>query len=71
MHTYREAFEHFMQLSLFETQAEFCKASNLSSAYVSQLLKGKNGMPKFDRACIIADTLGVSLQDFRDYMESD
>lgn len=60
-----------MQLSSFETQAEFCKASNLSSAYVSQLLKGKNGYPKFDRACVIADTLGVSLQDFRDYMESD
>lgn len=50
-------------------QAEFCRRSGLSRAYVSMMLSGEVGIPKFDRACQIVDALGVTLQDLRDLME--
>ena len=39
------------------------------SEYVWMLLSGKVTNPKWDRACEIADALGVTLQDFRELME--
>lgn len=51
------------------TQADLCRRGGFSRAYVSMLLSGKVDNPKFDRACQIADALGVTLQDFRNLMD--
>ena len=51
------------------TQADLCRRGGFSRAYVSMLLSGKVDNPKFDRACQIADALGVTLQDFRELMD--
>lgn len=53
------------------SQAELCRRGNFSRAYVSMLLSGKVDNPKFDRACQIADALGVTLEDFRKLMEDE
>ena len=51
------------------SQAELCRRGNFSRAYVSMLLSGKVDNPKWDRACQIADALGVTLQDIRELMD--
>jgi transcriptional regulator with XRE-family HTH domain len=51
------------------SQAELCRRGGFSRAYVSMLLSGKVTNPKWDRACEIADALGVTLQDFRELMD--
>ena len=48
------------------SQADLARRGNFSTAYVSMLLNGKVENPKFDRACEVADALGVSIQDFYD-----
>ena len=53
------------------SQAELCRRGNFSRAYVSMLLSGEVGNPKFDRACQIADALGVTLEDFRKLMQDE
>lgn len=65
---YAHAIRHFFNESGM-TQAELCRRGGFSRAYVSMLLSGKVVNPKWDRACQIADALGVTLQDFRDVME--
>lgn len=65
---YAHAVRHlFSQSGL--TQADLCRRGGFSRAYVSMLLSGKVTNPKFDRACEIADALGVTLEDFRTLME--
>lgn len=68
--TYPQAVRYFFD-RLGMTQADFCRHSGFSTAYVSMLLKGKIDNPKWDKACEIADALGVTLQDFREYMENE
>lgn len=51
------------------SQADLCRRGGFSRAYVSMLLSGKVDNPKFDRACQIADALGVTLEDFRALMD--
>lgn len=51
------------------SQADLCRRGNFSRAYVSMLLSGKVDNPKFDRACQIADAIGVTLEDFRNLMK--
>lgn len=48
------------------SQADLARRGNFSTAYVSMLLNGKVENPKFDRACEVADALGVSIQNFYD-----
>lgn len=67
---YAHAVRHLFKESGL-TQAELCRRGNFSRAYVSMLLSGKVDNPKFDRACQIADALGVKLEDFRALMEAD
>jgi gp16 family phage-associated protein len=50
------------------TQADFTRRTGFSTAYVSMLLSGKVKEPKFGKACVIADALGVTLEDFRRLM---
>ena len=67
-------FAHAVRILFNESgisQAELCRRSGLSRAYVSMMLSGDVGIPKFDRACQIVDALGVTLQDLRDLMEHD
>lgn len=64
---FAHAFRHLFKKSGM-TQAELCRRGGFSRAYVSMLLSGKVDMPKFDRACEIADALGVTLEDFRTLM---
>lgn len=56
---FAHAFRHLFKKSGM-TQAELCRRGGFSRAYVSMLLSGKVDMPKFDRACEIADALGVT-----------
>lgn len=50
------------------SQADFCRASGLSTAYTSMLLSGKVRDPSFEKACVVADALGVTLEDIRKVM---
>ena len=52
------------------TQAEFARASGLSTGYVAMMATGQIVNPTWTKACVIADTLGVTLQEIRDLMES-
>jgi transcriptional regulator with XRE-family HTH domain len=65
---YAHAIRHFFNESGM-SQAELCRRGGFSRAYVSMLLSGKVNNPKWDRACQIADALGVTLEDFRNLME--
>ena len=65
---YAHAVRHFFSQSGM-SQAELCRRGGFSRAYVSMLLSGKVTNPKWDRACQIADALGVTLEDFRNLME--
>jgi transcriptional regulator with XRE-family HTH domain len=65
---YAHAVRHLFNQSGM-SQAYLCRRSGFSRAYVSMLLSGKVDNPKFDRACQIADALGVTLEDFRALME--
>jgi len=65
---YAHAIRHLFDKSGM-TQADLCRRGGFSRAYVSMLLSGKVTNPKFDRACEIADALGVTLEDFRELME--
>lgn len=65
---YAHAVRHFFDESGM-TQAELVRRGGFSRAYVSMLLSGKVTNPKWDRACQIADALGVTIEDFRDLME--
>ena len=65
---YAHAVRHLFNQSGM-SQADLCRRGGFSLAYVSMLLSGKVDNPKFDRACQIADALGVTLEDFRALME--
>jgi transcriptional regulator with XRE-family HTH domain len=65
---YAHAVRHLFNQSGM-SQADLCRRGGFSRAYVSMLLSGKVDNPKFDRACQIADALGVTLEDFRALME--
>jgi transcriptional regulator with XRE-family HTH domain len=65
---YAHAVRHLFNESGM-SQADLCRRGGFSRAYVSMLLSGKVDNPKFDRACQIADALGVTLEDFRVLME--
>ena len=67
---FAHAIRHlFMESGM--SQADLCRRGGFSRAYVSMLLSGNVGMPKFDRACQIADALGVTLQDIRNLMDGE
>lgn len=53
------------------TQADLSHRSGLSSSYISQLLSGKVRDTSFEKSCIIADAMGVTLEQIRDVMNSD
>lgn len=65
---YAHAVRHLFNQSGM-SQADLCRRGGFSRAYVSMLLSGKVDNPKFDRACQIADAIGVTLEDFRALME--
>ena len=46
-------------------QADFCRVSGMSRAYVSQIATGQTKDPSFEKACIIADVFGVTLEELR------
>ncbi|ERL15941.1 DNA-binding helix-turn-helix protein [Atopobium sp. BV3Ac4] len=52
------------------TQADYARKTGLSTAYVALLANGKINNPTFDKACVIAEGIGVSLQDIVDVMRS-
>lgn len=52
------------------SQADFARASGLSTGYVAQLVTGMIPNPTWSKACAIADALGVTLQEIRDLMEN-
>lgn len=68
--SYGQAVRHIFSRSGM-SQADLARRGNFSTAYVSMLLSGKVENPKFDRACEVADALGVSIQDFYDLMRGD
>lgn len=45
------------------SQADICRATGISDAYISQLFGSKIVNPRFDRVCEIADVLHVSLDE--------
>lgn len=46
------------------TQADLCKRAGISDAYASMLCNGKVVDPKWSRAEVIIEALGVSLDEF-------
>jgi transcriptional regulator with XRE-family HTH domain len=67
MRTYTETMQHFFKLSGL-TQADLARRCHMPAAQVSMYLTGRRRIPRFDYACTIAEALGVTIQDFSDYM---
>ena len=67
MRSYTETLRHFFRLSGL-TQADLTHRCHMPTAQVSMYLTGRRRIPKLDYACTIAEALGVTIQDFSDYM---
>lgn len=68
MRSFGEVVAHLVRLRGW-SQADFARASGLSTGYVALLMTGKIPNPTWSKACTIADALGVTLQEIRDRME--
>lgn len=53
------------------SQADICRATGLSDAYVSMLVSGKVRDPKWSRAELVIRALGVTLDEFSLIKSSD
>lgn len=61
---FREVFNLLLESRGWK-QADFCRVSGMSRAYVSQIATGQTKDPSFEKACVIADVFGVTLEDIR------
>lgn len=46
-------------------QADFARITGMSTAYVSHMAIGKVRDPSFEKACIVADAFGITLEELR------
>lgn len=65
---FREVFNLLLESKGWK-QADFCRVSGMSRAYVSQIATGQTKDPSFEKACVIADVFGVTLEDIRHMIE--
>lgn len=64
---YGEVLEYYIEY-LGLTKAELAKRTNISRGQISDLISGRTKEPGLTRAKVIADGLGVPLQEMIDKM---